>query len=321
MTVLVTGATGFIGTHLTRRLLERGESVRILARSPAKAADLESQGAQVHIGDLTDPRALQTAVQGCKTCYHVGAALGGGAMTQYLATVQATRDLARFAAAAGVSRFVHVSSIAVYGADVHGVIREDHRQNPPRDDYYMQAKHKAEADLWQIAANTGMPTTSIRPAFVYGVGSGFWSLQLYRVIRQYGLPLFGRSGNAHPIHVDDIVDLTLTLAEHPAAVGEAFNCAPDPAVSWETFLSYYARYSGNSRRLALPTTPIRWIAPTFALASRWTGNPINAPGYLNFLTSDATYSMEKAHRLLGWKARVTLDEGMARTEAWLKSQR
>lgn len=318
MRVLVTGANGFIGAALSRRLLSDGVSVRAMCRTLGKGDTLRQQGAEVVQGDLQLIDSLRRGVEGCEVVYHIGAALEGTAAYQYNVSVLGTLNLLQAAHEAGVRRFVHISSIAVYGNECFGFVREDQPRRPSRRDYYQQAKSLAEDVLWEFAAHHDMEVTCLRPGMVYGPESGFWTRNMFNAFSRYPVPIIGDGGgHAHPIYIDDVVDLMVALGYHPAAVGLAFNCAPDPAPTWVEFVGHYARMAGNTCTLPVSPALLRGaalITPLTALR----GKPLDLGGFLNFLIGRTTYSMARAKERLGWQARVPLAEGMAHAERWLQ---
>jgi nucleoside-diphosphate-sugar epimerase len=161
---------------------------------------------------------------------------------------------------------------------------------------------------------------SVRPAFVYGPGSIFWSRQLYRVCRRYPVPLVGGGrGHAHPVYIDDVVDLLVTVATHPDAAGHAFHAAPDPAPTWHEFIGYYAKMAGNPVTISLPVEPFKPLGLAVTYLTHLTGRPVDTVGLALHMTRRITYGMARAASILGWHPHVGLDEGMSRTEAWLKS--
>ncbi len=316
----VTGASGFIGSALTRRLLREGVAVRAMCRTPTKGRLLAEAGADVVIGDIQDSEAVHRYAEGCDIVFHVAAANGGSAAFQHNVNVQGTRHVVHAAHRAGAERYVHVSSVAVYGYDIDGPIDESHVQRPSRHDFYAQTKSLGEQAAWAYAKRSGLPMVSVRPAFVYGPGSVFWSRQLYRICRRYPVPLVGGGrGHAHPIYIDDVVDLLVTVASHPDAPGHAFHAAPDPAPTWHEFIGYYAKMAGNPVTISLPVGPLKPLGLAVTFLTRLAGRPVDAVGMARYMTRRITYGMARAASILGWHPHVSLDEGMSRTEAWLKS--
>ncbi|MFQ3535647.1 MAG: NAD-dependent epimerase/dehydratase family protein [Aggregatilineales bacterium] len=315
---LVTGANGFIGAALTAELLRRGIAVRAMCRTPRKGAVLARLGAEVVAGDVQDRARLTELARGCQLFFHVAAAMNGTAAYTYNVNVLGAQNAVWAANQAGCARFVHVSTIAVYGFTVRGLVYEDAPLQPSRDDYYALSKALGERVVQSEARRLALPFTIVRPAYVYGEGSQFWSRQLYDLARRAPIPLVdGGRGKAHPIYIGDLCDLLICVAEHPKAVGEIFNAAPDPAPTWAEFLGYYARMADRSGSIAVPASLLIGIAPLVTALTRLRGTPFDLAGYLRMLSHQATYSMAKASALLGWQAATTLEEGMARTERWL----
>src|SRR5262249_43822160 len=151
----VTGANGFIGSALVHRLLSEGVSVRAMCRTPEKGKSLGEAGAEIVVGDVQDARSLGRYVEGCDTVFHLAVVGDGTASFQYNVNVQGTLNVADAAHQAGVERFVHVSSVAVYGVEIDGPI---HVSQPPgrnRDYFYGQTKALGENALTAYAARVG----------------------------------------------------------------------------------------------------------------------------------------------------------------------
>lgn len=318
-TVLVTGASGFLGGALARRLAADGARVKALARRPEKARFLQGQpNIEIVQGDITDAGQMRAAADGCQVVFHVAAALGGPLEAQRRANVDGTRRVMLASAAAGVERVVHVSSIAVYGYGVRGDVTEDTLQRPGRVPYNL-TKSEAETVVREIGVEYSLPYSIIRPGMIYGPRSGGWTVTMFKVGRRKPTIWFGDgSGSAHPIYVDDVVDLTILLATHPAAVNEAFNCSADPAPTWRQFISSYSRMAGHESWLGIPILPIRLLAPVIDLALELRGEPQEVGKLAGFMQSQRCYRMTKARDLLGWQPRVDLATGMKHSEAWLR---
>jgi nucleoside-diphosphate-sugar epimerase len=315
---LVTGANGFIGSALTLRLLNDGIAVRAMCRTPQKGRLLAEAGAEVVGGDIQDREALAKYTQHCDVVFHV-AAVTGSASYSYNVNVTGTQQVIEAAYKAGVDRFVHISSVAVYGYAVEGTVEESRPHSPSPHDFYSQSKSLGETAIWAYAHRSGLPTVSIRPAFVYGPGSGLWSRTLYEICRRFAMPLVnGGQGHAHPIFISDVVDLLITAATHPDAPGHTFHAAPNPAPSWADFLGYYARMAGTTRTVSLPQNALRPLAALLTELTHLTGKPLDVAGVLQFWDHRATYSMASAAAVLGWRPQINLKEGMGLTEPWLK---
>ena len=319
--VLITGASGFLGGALALRLASQGVQVRGLVRNPAKAAHLRAKsGIAIVQGDLTNPTSLREAAEGCTVVFHCAAQIGGHIDQQRRVNVEGTGNLLHAAADAGVGRFVHVSTLSVYGVHYRGQITEEMTQAPASDPYGI-TKSQAESVVRAVAARRGMDYTIMRPGMIYGARASLWTGTLFRLASLKPTPWFGDGGGlAHCIHVDDALDMLTILAEHPNAVGEAFNCCNDPSSTWRTFLGEYARLSRgvNDHMLELPPSILYAVAGVVMLFSPAYSRWRMLPDYAQFTQARAQFSMAKARRLLGWQPQMSVEEGVARCADWLR---
>jgi nucleoside-diphosphate-sugar epimerase len=326
---LVTGASGFLGGALVLRLAAQGTPARALVRSQAKADALAAlvraelgalpPSLEIVLGDLNDIAALTRAMHGCGYVFHCAALLGGKLQDQRRTNVDGTRNLMQCAADAGVRRFVHVSTLSVYGLSYRGVIHEGLPPAPGFDPYGI-SKTEAEAVVQRVSGLRGLPYSIVRPGMIYGARASLWTGALYRFAKLRPTPWLGDGGGfAHCVHVDDVIDQMLVQAEHDGAVGEAFNCVSDPVPTWHGFINGYQWIAGHDDWIELPTAPIdalaalvMWLSPRYSRGRMM-------PQYLQFMQARTIFSMKKAHERLGWQPQVDLPDGMARCEAWLRA--
>ncbi|PJF26160.1 MAG: hypothetical protein CUN53_09105 [Phototrophicales bacterium] len=316
-TVLVTGATGFLGGALAHRLLAEGAQVRALVRSPEKAASLRAASVETVQGDLIDADSLRQAVEGCAYVFHAAASFGDLA-SQTSVNLEGSCALAFASASAGVKRFIFVSTTLYYGYPAGGLIHED---SPPSRYHnpYIQTKQAAEAAIRRAASETGLSIAISRPGMIYGAGSTHWTRTLFRIARLCPTPFIGDGrGSAFPIHVDDVVDHLIALALHPDADGQAFNCAPDPSPTWREFMRLYAHLAGHERWLALPFPLFKAGAAVITSFAPPDTLPRDLREIIPIFRVQTTYSMEKSRRVLGWQPRISLEEGVAGCAAWLR---
>jgi nucleoside-diphosphate-sugar epimerase len=320
-TVLVTGATGFLGSALTTRLAQDGARVRALARNPQKTKYIASlPGVEIVAGDVTNADQMHQAVRGCEIVFHVAAALGGPLNEQRQINTFGTRNVANAAVAAGALRMVHVSSVGVYGYRQTGDVTEATPPNPGQDPYNI-TKAEAESELLEIASASHMPYSIIRPAMIYGPHSGMWTGQFFRLAKRRPTVFIGRgNGTTFPIFVDDVGDLMILLAQHPDAVGETFNCAPDPSPTWREFLGAYSKLVGHQNWLGIPPGLVSpFVALIGALAQPETQLK-ELPNLLRMAQGRATFKMTKARERLGWEPKVDLQTGVERCVPWLRDK-
>ncbi|MEO8606705.1 MAG: NAD-dependent epimerase/dehydratase family protein [Chloroflexota bacterium] len=317
-TVLVTGATGFLGSALTTRLTQDGVRVRALARSPQKTKYIASlPGVEIVSGDIINADQMHQAVRGCEIVFHVAASMGGSIDGQRQINTIGTRNVAKAAAGAGVLRVVHVSSIAVYGYNQRGDVTEATPPNPGQDPYNI-TKAEAEAELREIASENHMPYSIIRPAMIYGPYSGMWTGKFFRLAKLRPTLFIGRGdGTTFPIFVGDVVDLMVLLAQHPDAVGETFNCAPDPAPTWREFLSAYSKLAGHQSWLGIPPGVVSPFVTLVGALARPNTQLKELPNLLRMALGQVTFKMTKARERLGWEPKVDLQTGIERCVPWL----
>ena len=319
-TVLVTGASGFLGGALARRLASEGALVRALVRSPERAAPLRALGIDTAQGDLSDPNradSLRRAVQGCAYVFHAAASFGDLA-SQTAVNVEGSRALAQVSSEAGVKRFVFVSTTLYYGYPAGGLIDEDAAPTAHHNPY-IQTKQAAEAAIRRAASETRLAFAISRPGMIYGAGSAHWTRALFRLARIRPTPFVGDGrGSAFPIHVDDVVDHLIALALHPNAQGEAFNCAPDPSPTWREFMRMYAQLAGHDRWLALPYSLFKVGAALIAPFAPPNTLLRDLRAIVPIFRVQTTYSMAKSRRILGWQPRVSLADGVKRCAPWLR---
>lgn len=318
--ILVTGATGFLGGVVTRQLSDNGTcQIRVLARNPKRiprVSDLPQ--VEVMMGDIIDLPAVRSAMKDVDIVIHVAASLGGSLEEQTLANVEGTRHLAQAAVESGVKRFVHVSTISVYGYRNRTNVTEDMPYDPGADAYHV-TKVKAEQVLKQIANDHDMPYSIIRPSMIYGPYSNAWTKEMFKVAKR-GVWIGDGSGSAFPIYVDDVARLCLIASVHPQAVGKAFNCTPDPSPTWREFLGEYAKLAGVERWAGVSPRLLRMVAPIVAFFVSKNSQLKDLPDLIPFVTDYITYENKKARRLLGWKPEVMLQEGVQRCIPYLEQE-
>jgi dihydroflavonol-4-reductase len=319
---LVTGATGFTGSHLVQDLVRSGQSVRALARNPGRARSLPAE-AEVMTGDITDPSVVERAVKGCDVVYHLAASFreAGIPDSRYREVhVDATRRLLEAARAEGVTRFVHCSTIGVHS----------HIANPPADetcphqpgDIYQQTKSEGERAALDFAREHGFPLSVVRPATIYGPGD-LRLLKLFRAIARRRFAMIGRGEVfLHMVHVDDLVRGFRLAAERPEAVGEVFIIAGDQYVTLNELSERIARvWNVPPPRLHLPVWPF-YLAGALceAVCVPLRVEPPIFRRRVAFFTKSRGFTIDKARRLLGYEPQVDLQAGLQQTAAWYRQQ-
>lgn len=329
-TVLLTGATGFVGSHVAEALVRRGDVVRTLARAGSDTAFLDSLGVQVVRGDLTDAAALKTAADGCDVVVHCAAKVGDwGHVDGYRAVnVEGLRNLLDATLGKPLHRFVHVSSLGVYAARHHH--GTDETEPLPNDhiDGYTQSKVESERLALQYHRKQNVPVTILRPGFVYGPRDRTVLPRLAERLKERSVIYIARGRYAlNTIYVGNIADAILLAIDAPveACVGEVFNITDGEFVSKRKFFETVADGLGLKRPRGFPPVPV-WLARAMA---NWREGVFRRKGkphppritqaQLKFAGLNLDFSIAKARTKLGYEPKVLFDEGMAKALAWYKS--
>jgi len=320
--VLVTGATGFTGGHLARRLLDMGLEVRLLVRPEREVVVFETKGAQIVRGDLTDPISVEKAVEGTNTIYHIAAlyrqeGVSGDAFEAV--NVQGTRNLLESAKKVGVRRFIHCSTVGVQGEIKNPPATEEHPYNP--GDHYQRSKLEGEKAALSYFEE-GLPGVVFRPVGIYGPGDTRF-LKLFRYIKNGKFKMFG-SGKVlyHLTYIDDLVDGILLAGTVPGIEGEIFTLGGERYTTLSELVGAIAEVLGvRVSRLRYPVWPL-WLAGALCeILCRPFG--IEPPVYrrrVEFFMKDRAFDIQKAKRMLGYAPKVDLESGLARTAAWYQTQ-
>lgn len=322
--VLVTGATGFTGSVLTRKLIQAGVCVSAVARPTSHRDNLKDLDIQWFMGDVFDPEVIARAVAGQDYVFHVAAAFRNPKSTEldyWNVHVKSTQLLAEQALKnPSFKRFVHFSTIGVHGHISAPPATEDSPFDP--DDEYQRTKLEAEQWLQENARQSGLPCTIIRPAAIYGPGDRRL-LKLFRMALKPVFILLGR-GNCmyHLVHVDDLTNATLIAATHPAALGQAFIVAANEPCPISEIAGIVAEHFGKRLRvIRLPIGPFFLAADICERMCRPLG--IDPPIYrrrVAFYSKDRHFDISKMKNVLGYQPRHSNRDGIIQTARWYAEQ-
>src|SRR5205085_3606032 len=259
MTILVTGATGFLGSALVTELIRQKQPVRILARDEQRARAQFGDAVTVIAGDINDEEQVRRAVDGATIIYHLVGRLYHPSTPPelyYRTHVEGTRILLN--ACKGQSqlqRIIHCSTTGVHGETGRTPAAEDAPFAPTNP--YEASKLEAELLALQAYKERGLPVSVARPGLVYGPGD-LHLLGFFSSIKK-GLPCLIDGGKAmiHPIYIEDMTEAFLLCAERPEAVGRSYNIAGERPVSFRELVASIAHALGKkSPRGSIPL----WLA-------------------------------------------------------------
>ena len=321
MTALVTGGTGFTGSHLVRRLLADGNTVRVLDTARGLFADeLAALGARLTIGSVTDETTVDRVTAGADRVFHVAAVFRQVNLPDTLYhTVNAvgTRMVGEAALRHGVTSFVYCSTQGVHG----NVATPPGDENSPiaPEDYYQQTKYEGEQEIAALVAR-GLPATTLRPMAIYGPGDPARFLFLFRAVRRGRFLMFGDGETFyHPLYIDNLVDAFLLAGARPGTgetylIGDARYCALNDLVR-----AVAASLDREVRILHLPFAPLWAAAATCEAVCRPLG--IEPPLFrrrADWFRQNRAFRIDKARRELGYEPAVDLPTGLRRTAVWYR---
>ncbi|SDE84516.1 type I polyketide synthase [Streptomyces griseoaurantiacus] len=323
--VLVAGASGFIGGHLTRRLAEHGHRVRVLVRDGSDRSAFDGADVEIVTGDLGDADSLRRAASGVRHVYNcTGMSADWGAWEDFRSVnVDGSRRLAEAAHHAGtVERFLHVSTTDVYG---YPAVPCD-ESTPPRDIGlpYNRSKLLGERAVRETAERTGLPLTVVRPVSVYGPRSKDFVIEIASLLVARQM-VYIRRGDvpAGLVHVGNLVDGMIAACTSETAAGRTYNLRDADLTTWREYVEALARGLGvKAPALSLPTPLARGVATASERlygALRVKARPVLTRHAVHLFDRDQSYPIDRARDDFGFKSEVGFQEGMDLTVAWLNS--
>lgn len=325
---LVTGGTGLLGSHIVEQLRKRGRAVRALVRRGADTRWLRTQGVELIEGDVTDPASLDRACAGAQCIYHAAARVGDwGPWPDFVRiTIDGTRNLFDAAERAAVPRFIHISSISVYGhVNRPGLVVDETAPlgvDVHKWSYYTRAKVTAEQELWRRhEAGSKVKYTVIRPSWLYGPRDRATLARLVGMVRDGKAKLLGDGDNRlNVVHAANVAEGCILAADNPAAVGRAYNCSNDGDLTQKQYFDLIARTIGMP-----PVTrkvPFK-VAYNAAFVLECVGHllrqkqPPMITRYAVWLMGRHTFfSADRVRKELGWKSTIGYQEGIPAAIRW-----
>ncbi|MDB9526590.1 NAD-dependent epimerase/dehydratase family protein [Oscillatoria sp. CS-180] len=322
--VLVTGATGFTGSNLTKKLVEMDLDVVAIARPTSNLSRFDGMPITWLKGDVADPELIDKAMTGVSYVFHMVTPFREAKApdTQfYNVHVLSTQLLAKAALQQpDFKRFVHVSTIGIHGHVAEPPADETYRTEP--GDIYQETKLEGEVWIKEFSQETGLPIAVVRPAGIYGPGDKRL-FKIYKWASQGWMPLIGDGSNLlHFIHVDDLTDFFLVAATHPKAIGETFICGSEKAMAFKDMVELISEHYGvKVKFLQFPKAPLFFVGDILETLCRPFG--IEPPIYrrrLAFYTKDRSFNTSKMRNMVGFSTQHPDKTGLQELAQWYLDQ-
>lgn len=326
MKVVVTGATGFIGSRLSLRLREQGHEVVALGQTnnaleAERLKELEAAGVTVTQASLFAEPELKAALEGCDRVIHLAAAQHEANVPDShfrKINVDGVRSLLELSLAAGVQRFVHGSTIGVYGDAGDRVLDEQSPTNPQN----IYGVTKLEGEKLALSYADRLFVSAVRISETYGPGDGRL-LKLFKAVGSGSFVMIGPGNNRRQlIHVDDLCDALWLAGEREEARGEVFVVAGGEVLTTSETVAVIADTLGKkTRSWSLPMWPFLWLAWVLEQTLGRVG--IQPPLHrrrLDFFRKSFVFRNDKAEEILGFKPKISFVEGARETAEWYRSR-
>ena len=324
MKALVTGANGFIGSNVVKRLLQEDVEVNVLVRKSSDLKFLKGLDVTYFYGDITDYATLEPSVKGVEKVFHVaGLAADWGTYERFeKINFKGTINVAKAAAAARVKRFIQISTVAFHGFGKTNVVEDD----PPAENLipYAETKWMAEQWLWEYAKVVSMEITAVRPGNVFGINDRtFISKYIDAMLAgKFAEVNHGRSKTC-PVYIENLVDIILLVSKEENAVGNAYLATDGLDITWHEFNSLLAeklqiklKNSSIPFGLAMAAAKIYYgIHSLLNLKSE----PFLTPYRINNGGLDYHFSIQKLKDHFNYSPNINLDIALTRTVNWYRS--
>ena len=319
---LVTGASGFVGSHVVDALLQRNYHVRCLVRAESNLGWLPLERVELVRGTMTEVPALESAARDVDLVVHnAGRIRAEGDALYEDVNVLGTRMLVQAVQknAPKLQRFILMSSLAAGGPSRSGHLRVEDDPDEPIS-AYGRSKKRGEEEVERMGA--AIPWTILRPCAVYGPRDRGFLILARMAARGFSFQVGGKAQPVQTIHVRDLVDATLSAADSPRAVGRRYYIAHPDVTDWKTVGRIMAQAIGKPAfTLSVPRWAVPIVGRSTAVMSRLLrrSNALPADRLRDLLAPAWTCSTERARTELGFEAAIRLPEGMKETLSWYMS--
>ncbi len=319
MIVFITGATGFIGSHLAERLASRGDKLRCLARETSDLTILNRLNASIAVANITDKDALRKALEGVDIVYHGAAVVGEWIFEEQAreVNIRGTQNLLEASLEAGVKRFVHISSLAVLGM-------KHHHHTPPdapyqvTGDIYSDSKVESEKLVTDFYRKYGLPIVVVRPGFVFGPYDRRFLPRILKLLEDKKFMFLGNGRNTMNIsYIDNLVDVLIQAGLREKAVGQIYNVTNKDKVTMKEFIFMICDILGIEKpSKSIPLPLAKFLASFLEASSRLLkkkGPPLITKARVKVSGLNLDFDISKTVEELGYNSKISIKEGLKKT--------
>ena len=331
--MLITGGSGLLGGHLVERMVQQGHKVRALVRKTSDIEHLKTTGAEIVYGDVVDYDSLVAAAKGMDMVIHAAARVlpGWGEWRDFESCiVEGTENILNASIAAGVKKFVYVSSVTVVGEAALGDKPSD--ETAPyidveltREAYYDCAKAKAEQIVLDYHKQGKICTTVVRPGMLYGPRCRLLTDRIYRYVKMFPVLPGNAMAKTALVHVHDVADCIILAATSEKSWGQIYNIAPEEIVTFRDFINSMAKAAGKSEfKIAIPLGVVYASAAVIEMWGRLMRSedaPFLTRSDIKFVRDGMYIDGTKARKELGWQPKISIEEGCRQYVEWRKTQK
>lgn len=326
--MLVTGATGLVGSHVAERAAAEGRRVRAIVRESSDRALLDEWGVEQVVGDMSDADSLRKAVEGVSVVVHCAAKVGDwGPVDAYRKiNVEGLRHLLDAAESTGtLKRFVHVSSLGVYASRDHHGTDESEPPNKTGIDGYTLTKVESEELVLEHVANRDLPAVVLRPGFVYGPRDRTVFPKLMARLKDGSFKFLGDGSKLmNNTYVGNLVHAVWLAIERDDVLGKVFNVRDPRLVSKREFMEAICEHAGYAKPTGqVPLGLAKFLATVMEGTAKLLGSkeaPLLSKARIKFLGNNLDFCIDKAKRELGYDPPTDFTEAIETTMNWFREQ-
>lgn len=316
---LVTGASGFVGSHLCRRLCQRGYQVKALIRQTSSLERLRELDIDLAYGDLRDIFSLHSALKGMEIVFHTAASVGDWVKKEeaYAVNVKGTENILKASLSASVRRFIGISSLAVLGMKDHYGTKET-APYESTGDAYCDSKIESEKLMLEFGKKYNLPVTILRPGFIYGPGDNQLLPRILDTLKKGKFAFIGRGDKIlNIVYIENLIEAIILAAGTDRAIGQVYNITDGAVVDRRKFINTIADIWGVPRpHREIPIWLAKALTPIFENVNRFTGSkrpPLLNRARMKFMALNLHFDISKAKEELGYRPVFNLRQALEET--------